>query len=163
MILDLILLICIASGGFYFYRNGFLYYFSSISGYFFGLLFSIMLSGNIFNFLKEKLTISVSEILLSYLSFMLVFLVILYIFKWLIGSVSGVLNAIRLEYIDKLLGFVLGAVATFLFLDMVIMILTRQQFFDVSSIYDGSRIYTLIIKSNEILKNIWEWLKSIKK
>ena len=122
-----------------------------------------MLSGNIFNFLKEKLTISVSEILLSYLSFMLVFLVILYIFKWLIGSVSGVLNAIRLEYIDKLLGFVLGAVATFLFLDMVIMILTRQQFFDVSSIYDGSRIYTLIIKSNEILKNIWEWLKSIKK
>lgn len=115
---DVVLIIILATGVINGYRKGFLFMLFSVAALILGVLAGIFLMGEITATLRPHL--EVSDKWLPFLSFLLVFAVTLIVVRTAGAITSWALHKTLFGTPDKLLGALLGAVKTALWLGLIL-------------------------------------------
>lgn len=126
--------------------------FALILGFFLGIKYSGKLSAY-FDFKND------SNVMVLILSFLIILVTVFLIAKLIEFIVKGVLNALNLKDLDKILGFVIGLFEGLLLIYALFMLLDLQPFVKLHSFLDKSFIYNLISPSfkerfTELYKNV---------
>lgn len=131
-------------------RKGFFLQLGSITGHIAGLLFSLIIAPLAIKFIEGKLTVRINPLFLAWLVFLSLYVLFFLIIKWLGHSCSNMAKGTKVEKIDKLLGFILGLVLTFIVLVVLLYLMSKssddQNIINAPSWYGNSVSYQYVFK-----------------
>jgi len=135
---DWVLVGILVLGGFRAGVNGFFHEISYKLGYLLGFFGALMFSQDLALFIEKSAGISLFIcLLISYVSIFLVGFILVAILG---DSIQNLFEKMKLGFIDKLLGFVIGVFEALIVIVIIYSLLKSQEFFDVSTYFDDSWI-----------------------
>ncbi len=140
-VLDIISLIVIIIVALRVAFKGFVTEFMAKAGLFVGLIVALMFTSLIAPIVDERLQLGTwSNIVVFFVLFVAGFLMT----KMLAITLTGVLEALHLSFLDTMLGFVLGAVEGAIIVSFLVFVLKLQTFIDLSAMFQESWVVALL-------------------
>lgn len=127
----------------------------SIAGVVLGAFLALLSTKFLLDFVESRLTVYVNPFLLSYVSFLLLYILFFMSVKYLGYNCSNMAKKTKFEIIDNVLGFILGVFIAYIILLLVIMLLDKQSVFAVKQVYSDSFVYkNIFTPSIDFLKSL---------
>jgi membrane protein required for colicin V production len=124
--------------------RGFALEFSSRAGFLIGFVIALLFSRLVSSLLMENFDLP--PLVATLIAFVILF-IIGYILMMMVGSLlDKTLDALGLDWLDRLLGLVLGVVEVFVVVAFLVYLLELQQVVDVSAYLNPSVLTTKLIK-----------------
>ena len=117
--------------------RGFFREIANKASYFVGLMFALMFSKALSAFAYGKLG-SVNPIIISLCSFCIIFIVAALLTRFIGGALAKLMKTLHASVADKILGFILGLIEAVCIITLILILLEKQDFFDLSNIFDNS-------------------------
>ncbi|MDR0411136.1 MAG: CvpA family protein [Treponema sp.] len=138
-VIDIIFLILIFIFAIHAGLKGFVEQISSIASVILGVLAGFFFYKNGADFLKTKLpSLEDVKVLPEILSFIILFFIAFAAVKFIGALLKNIVESVHLGKIDKVLGFLVGAVEGFALVAVVIFVIRIQPLFEPSSVLTGS-------------------------
>ncbi|MDR1127118.1 MAG: CvpA family protein [Treponema sp.] len=138
-VIDIIFLILILIFAIHAGLKGFVEQISSVASVIFGMLAGFFFYKNGAAFLKTKLpSLESVKILPEILSFIILFFIVFVAVKFIGALLKSIVEGVHLGKLDKVLGFLVGAIEGLAFVAAIIFIINIQPLFEPSSVLSGS-------------------------
>lgn len=150
-VFDVIMFFTCLAGGFLCWRKGFFGEISSKASYVIGLLFSFMLSKPLAMFVNARVQIEINSILLSFLCYYALYFSGSYLTKWIGDALSSAFDQLGIGNVNRAMGFVLGCFEMMAVLTLIISLLQKQRFVDMSGLFDSSAFCKYVVDNIKTL------------
>jgi len=157
-VVDWVLVVILVLGGFRASVNGFFHEISYKLGYLLGFFGALMFSQDLALYIEKSAGLSLFVCLL--ISYVAIFLLGFILVAILGDSIQNLFQKIKLGFIDKLLGFVIGVFEALIVIVIVYSLLKSQKFFDFSPYFDKSWICNKYL--NDLAKFSQETLSGVR-
>ena len=153
---DIVLIVFVLVGAYSGYRKGFLMELITLFGLILGILGGFKLMGHAMLLLDERFNIN--EKVLPYLSFAVVFVVIIIIVSLIGKMIQSSLDKTFLGSADKFAGAALGILKMTFMVSVVIWILDALQITFLDTMGEGSLLYGMIAS---VAPNVTAWIAEL--
>lgn len=152
-VLDIIIFVIFIAGGIVVTLKGFFNELGAKASYFIGFLVSMMFTRRLTYFIANALEVK-ALLVVSLITFLVLFYIGFFLCRILASVLTRAIEGVRLEIINKVLGFFLGIIEAFVAISLVLYILRYQTLFNLSKVLNNSFMYT------KIFSPIYDWIAS---
>ncbi|MGM0431811.1 MAG: CvpA family protein [Spirochaetota bacterium] len=140
-VIDIISLVILIVAAIRITFKGFVTEFMSKAGLLVGLLAALMFTNMVAPFFEERLQIGAWS---NVVAFIVLFVVGYLLMRLLSSAIKGVLEALHLNVLDNMLGFVLGVLEGAIVISFIVFLLRLQTFMDVGPLLESSWVVELL-------------------
>ena len=150
-VIDGVILLIFVAGGIVVALKGFFAELGSKASYFIGFLVSMMFTRCLAYFVANSLDIQ-QMLPVSLITFLVLFYIGFLLCRVLANVLTKAIEGVKLEVINKTLGFFLGIIEAFVCISLVLYILRFQTHFNLTNVLNNSFMYT------RIFEPIYDWI-----